>query len=165
MYVLCTLKIKIESPNLEYGWSKDSEHWAYTNQDQDAKLKSGKSSIFPSPKSGLQGHGCSLHLQNKDWAKIPKMGISKTSDHIQIKIRLPHSSEEPPASSKDPNDDLIDMDVLCIFKIKLETWYLEHSPSKTRDHTQMKINMPNHNQEPPASLKASYVNPNQDAEP
>ena len=34
------------------------------------------------------------------------MGISKTSDHIQIKIMMPNPTQEPPASSKAPNEDL-----------------------------------------------------------
>ena len=36
------------------------------NQDEDAKHQSGTSSILQSPKWGLKGHGCSLHLQNQD---------------------------------------------------------------------------------------------------
>ena len=51
--------------------------------------------------------------------KIGKEGVSKTSDHIQIKIKMPNPSQEPPASSKVPNQDLEDIDVLCIFKIKI----------------------------------------------
>ena len=54
------------------------------------------------------------------------MGVSKTSDHIQIKIKMPNFSREPPASSKAPNEDLKDMDVLCTFKIKIENPNLEH---------------------------------------
>ena len=54
-------------------------------------------------------------------AKIPKMGVSKTSDQIQIKIKIPNPSQEPPASSKAPNQDLKDMDVLCTFKMKIES--------------------------------------------
>ena len=49
------------------------------------------------------------------------MGISKTSDHIQIKIKMPTPSQEPPASSKAPNEDLKDMDVFCTLKIKKES--------------------------------------------
>ena len=37
--ILCTIKIKIESRNLEHGQIKDQ--WPYPNQDQDAKLQSG----------------------------------------------------------------------------------------------------------------------------
>ena len=45
---------------------------------------------------------------------------SKTKYHIQIKIKIPNLNQEPPASSKAPNDDLKDMDVLCTVKIKVE---------------------------------------------
>ena len=44
-----------------------------------------------------------------------------TSDHIQIKDKMPNPSQEQPASSKAPNQDLKDMDVLCTFKIKIES--------------------------------------------
>ena len=54
------------------------------------------------------------------------MGISKTSDHIQIKIKMPNPSEESPVSSKAPNQDLRDMDVLCTFKIRIEGQILEY---------------------------------------
>ena len=63
------------------------------------------------------------------------MGVSKTSDHIQIKIKMANPSQEPPAPSKAPNEDLKDMDVLCIIKIK--------------------VKMLNPNQEPSASFTAS----------
>ena len=48
------------------------------------------------------------------------MVVAKTKGHIKIKIKMPNPSQEPPASSKAPNDDLKDMDVLCTFKIKRE---------------------------------------------
>ena len=54
------------------------------------------------------------------------MGISKTSEHIQIKIKMPNPSQEPPASSKAPNEYFKDMDVLCTFKIKIEGQNLDH---------------------------------------
>ena len=44
----------------------------YSIKDQDCKLQSGTSSIPQSPKSGLKGHGSSLHLQNQD--RKPKFG-------------------------------------------------------------------------------------------
>merc|ERR1712081_169509 len=71
MDVLCTFKIKIESQNSEYGCIKDQ--WPYPNHYQDAKPQSGTSSLLGSPKSGLKGHGCSLHLQNQD--RDPKFRI------------------------------------------------------------------------------------------
>ena len=86
------------------------------------------------------------------------MGISKTSDHIQIKIMMPNPSQDPPASSKAPNEDLKDMDVLCTFKIKIESKNLDHGISKTSDYIQIKIKMLKPSQEPLASSKV----PNED---
>ena len=63
---------------------------------------------------------------------IWNMGVSKTSDYIQIKIKMPNSSKEPPASSKAPNHDLNDMDVLCTFKIKIESQNLDHGCIKAQ---------------------------------
>ena len=54
------------------------------------------------------------------------MAVSKTSDHIQIKIKMPNPSQEPPASSKASNDDLKDMDALCTFRIKVESQNSDH---------------------------------------
>ena len=53
------------------------------------------------------------------------MGISKTNDHIHIKIKMPNSSQEPPASSKAQNEDLKDVDVLFTFKIKIKSQKLD----------------------------------------
>ena len=36
-------------------------------------------------------------------AKIRKVGVPMTSDHIQIKIKMPYPSQDPPASSRAPN--------------------------------------------------------------
>ena len=51
--------------------------------------------------------------------KISNMGVSKTSDHIQIKIKMQNQSQEPPVSLYAPNQDLEDKDILCIFKINI----------------------------------------------
>ena len=83
------------------------------------------------------------------------MSVSKTSDHIQIKINMSNPSQEPPASSKAPNEVIKDKDFLCISKIKrkrAKIWNM--SVSKTNDHIQIKIKIPNPSQEPPASSKA-----------
>ena len=50
------------------------------------------------------------------------MGVPKISDLIQIKIKMPNPSQEPPASFKIPNQYFKDMDVLCTFKIKIPNW-------------------------------------------
>ena len=70
------------------------------------------------------------------------MGIPKTSDHIQIKIQMPNPNQEPPASSEIPNQDLKDIDVLCTFKMKIE--------SQKSDHGCTKDQWPYLNQEPDA---------------
>ena len=53
------------------------------------------------------------------------LGIYKTNNHIQIKIKMPNPSQETQASSKAQNDDLKDMDVFCTFKIKIESQNLD----------------------------------------
>ena len=49
------------------------------------------------------------------------MGVSETSDHIQITIEMLNPNQEPPASSKAPNQDLHNMDVLCTFKMRIKS--------------------------------------------
>ena len=58
------------------------------------------------------------------------MGVSKTSDHIQIKIKMPNPSQEPPAPTNAIIKDLKDMDVLCTFKVKIESQNLEYGCTK-----------------------------------
>ena len=72
------------------------------------------------------------HSKSRQRAKIWSRGEPKTSDHIQINIRIQNSSQEPPASSKAQNRDLKNMDVLCTFKIKIESQNSEYgTPLKT----------------------------------
>ena len=54
------------------------------------------------------------------------MGVSETSDHIQIKIKIPQPHQELTVSSKAQNEELMDMDVLCTFKLEIDTQNLEH---------------------------------------
>ena len=53
-------------------------------------------------------------------AKIQIIVVSKTTAHIQIKIKMLTPSQEPPASSKAPYQDLNDMKVLYTFEFKKE---------------------------------------------
>ena len=135
--VLCTFRSKIECKILDHGYIKDQ--WPYPNQDQDAKPQSGASNLLQSPKWGLKGHGCSLHLVKKDrkpkfqscvyqkpLTKICIISVSKIPDHTQIKINMPDPSQEPPASSKAPSQDLKDMDALCTFETMIECENLNH---------------------------------------
>ena len=69
------------------------------------------------------------------------MAVWKTSKHIQIKVDMPNPSQEPPASSKTPNEDLKDMDILCTLKIKIESQNSENGFIKDQ------LPYPNHDQD------------------
>ena len=72
---------------------------------------------------------------------------------------MPNHSKEPPASSRAPNRDLKDIDVLCTFKIKIESQNSDYWCDRARtDHIQIMIKILNPNQEHPVSFQA----PNQD---
>ena len=86
------------------------------------------------------------------------MGVSKTSDHTQIKIKMLNPSQEPPAPIKAPNQDLRDIDVLCTLQVKIESQNLELGCIKISDHIIIKIMMLTPSQEPLAPTKV----PNQD---
>ena len=58
------------------------------------------------------------------------MGVSKTSDYIQIKMKMLNPRQEPPASSKAPNQELKDMDVLYAFKIKIDSHNSDYGCTK-----------------------------------
>ena len=62
----------------------------------------------------------------RERANIWNIDVPKTSDNIQIKIKMSNPSQEIPVSSNDQNEDLKDMDVLCTFKIKIESKNLDH---------------------------------------
>ena len=83
------------------------------------------------------------------------MCVSKTSDNIQLKIKMPNPNQEPPASSWAPIEDLKDMDVLCTFKMKTESQNLEYRWIKTSYHIKIKIKMPSSSHEPPAPIRFS----------
>ena len=117
MDVLCTFKIKIESQNLEYVCTKDQ--WPYPNQYQDAKPHSRTSSVLQSPKWGLKGHGCSLHLQNQD--RESKLGslvyqrpviISKSRSRCQTPVR---NIQHLKTSNPDLKDDIFVSGVCGLF--------------------------------------------------
>merc|ERR1711954_513899 len=93
-----------------------------------------------------------IKLESKFWS----MGVPKTSEHIQINIRMPNPSQEPPASSKAPNQDLKDMDVLCTFKIKIESQNSEYGCTKDQwPYTNQDL-YPKPQSNPPVSSKAPY---------
>ena len=82
-------------------------------------------------------------------AKIWIMAVSKTSDLIKNKIKMPNPSQEPSASSKDPNQELKDMEILGTFKIKVAIWII--CVSSTNEYIQIMIRNHNPSQEPSAS--------------
>ena len=88
------------------------------------------------------------------------MGISKTIDHIQNKIKIPNSSQESPACSKGLSQNLKNMDVLCTFKIKIETQNLEYGCIKDQWLNPNQDQDAHPSQEPSNSSKA----PSQDLE-
>ena len=57
-------------------------------------------------------------------SKSPNQDLKEMG--VQIKIQMPNPSQEPAMSSKSPSQDLEDMDVLCTFKVKIESWNLEY---------------------------------------
>ena len=83
-------------------------------------------------------------------AKIWSMGALKAIYHIQIKNKMPNSSQEHQASSKAPNQDLNAKEVLCTFKFKIESVNLKHGCPKNHCPYLNK----DKDQEPPASSKA-----------
>ena len=60
------------------------------------------------------------------------MGVSTTSDNIQIMIKMPNPSQELLTFSKAANEDLMDMDVLCTFKINIESQKSDHGSIKDK---------------------------------
>ena len=54
------------------------------------------------------------------------MGVSKTSDHIQIKIKMQNPHQETPVSINAQNQVLKHMDVLCTLEIKIEGQNLDY---------------------------------------
>ena len=86
------------------------------------------------------------------------MSVSKTIDHIQINIKMPNPSEEPQVSSKVPNEDLKEIDVLCTSKIKTGYKNMDHGCIRDKQPYPNQDQDPNPSQDPPASPKA----PNQD---
>ena len=66
------------------------------------------------------------------------MGVSKTSDHIQIKEKIPNPSQKPLVLSKAPNQDLMDM-FFAPSKSKQKTKSQVMGVSETSDYLKMYI--------------------------
>ena len=97
----CSLHLQIKIDRKKYGNGFIKDQWPYPNRDQDAQPKSGTSSILQSPKWGLKGHGCSMHLQNCDrgpkfrsWLYQTPVTISKSRSRFQTPVsHLQHPSK------------------------------------------------------------------------
>ena len=87
------------------------------------------------------------------------MDEPKTSEHVQINIRMQTPCQEHPSSSKAPNHDLKDMDVLCTLKIKMESQKLEHGCiTYQRQYPIQDQEAKPQSQDPPASSKDANQN-------
>ena len=95
--------------------------------------------------------------KSRQRAKIWNRVEPKTSDHIQINIRMQNPSQEPPASSKAPFQDLNDMDVLASLNSRQRAKFWNMGVLKTIDHIQINIKMPNSSQEPLASFNSKKL--------
>merc|ERR1711954_523775 len=149
----CYLPLQNQGRDPKFGSWLYQRPVTYPNQDQDAELQSGASSILQSPNQDFKDMDFLCTFKIRIESQNLDHGVSKTSDHIQIQIKMPNPSQEPSASSKAPNKDLKDMDVLCTFKIKIYSQNLDQGCINKSDHIKIKIMMPNPRQEPPASSK------------
>ena len=70
------------------------------------------------------------------------IGVSKTIDHIQIKIKIPNPSKEPPASSKASNQDLRTYMFFAPSKSRYKATIWSMGVLKTSYHIPIKIKMP-----------------------
>ena len=86
-------------------------------------------------------------VKSRQGTKIWNMSVSKTTDYIQIKIKMSNSSQEPPASSKT-------WMFLATSKSREGTKIWDLGVSKTSDHIQIEIKMLNPSEKPPVSSKA-----------
>ena len=58
------------------------------------------------------------------------MVVAKIMDHTQIKIKMPKPSQEPTLSSMAQHEDLKDLDIICAFKVKIESQNSNHGCTK-----------------------------------
>ena len=95
--LLCTFKIKILSQNVDYGCIKDQ--CPYLNKYEDAKPKSGTSSILQSPISGLN---------DMDVLCTSKIKIeSQIVEHGCIKNHWPYAKHDKDAKSQSGTSSIL----------------------------------------------------------
>ena len=130
MDVLCTFKIKIESPNLDHWCTKDSYHIQIKIKIPNPSQEPPASSKVPNQDFKDMDILCTFKIKIESHKS--KILSKTTSDHIQVMIKMPNPSQDLSASSAAQNHDFKDIDILCTFKIKIESQNLEHG--YTEDH-------------------------------
>ena len=122
----------------------------YPNHDQDAKLQSGTSSILQSPKWGLKGHLCSLHLQNQDrepkfraWVYQRPVTISESRSRCQPQSGTSRILQSPKSGLKGHGCSLH-------LQNKIEGRYWEHVCIR-------KLQYPNQDQDAKPQLGTSSI--------
>ena len=107
------------------------------------------------PNEDLKDMAVISTLKIKIESQNQTLGVTKNVDHTKIKIKIQNPSQEPSASSKSPNEEFKDMDILCTFNIKKESRNLDLGC--IRDQIQINILMPNPNRKPPAPSKDKKI--------
>ena len=64
--------------------------------------------------------------KSRQTAKIWNIGVSKTSDHIQIIVEMMNPTQEPPKTTQAQIQNFKDIDVLSTFKIMIESQNMAH---------------------------------------
>ena len=84
------------------------------------------------------------------------MGITKTSDHIQINIKMSNPSQELLSTTKAPNKDLEDIDVLCNLQdknLKLRTWVYQRTVTMSKSRSRSQTPVSNFNCPPKPKMR------------
>ena len=92
-----------------------------------------------------------MHLKTQ--YRRPKFGtkVTRTKKLTKLKVKIPNSNQEPPASPKAQIQVNKDMRVLCTFKLNIETQNWEQRFLGPNYTYQIPSQEPISNQEPPAS--------------
>ena len=130
MEVLCTFKINLKSQRLDHGSIIVRE--LNPNNDQDSKLQSWTSSPYQSTKSGFKGLQRFLHLQNQFIETKCRWKVYQSSKNLNYNSDA-NPNLKPPPSPKALDQILMEMKVLCILKINLDSQPLEKGVIKAKE--------------------------------
>ena len=78
----CSLCLQNQDRKPKYRTQVNQHQWPFLHQDHDPKPQSGTATVIQSLQSRLQGHGCSLHLQNQD--RVQRLGSWVYQRHTTI---------------------------------------------------------------------------------